>query len=87
MVLLVFLSAENIGRQSLSSTRAVIRKLRAFFVISATNSNTDAKRRSLILILFSWGQGLNQWRKIYIKWLAQFFGSRRHFASNCVATH
>jgi len=48
---------EHISRQSLSSTRTVIRKLRAFFVISVTNSNADAKRRSFILILFSWGQG------------------------------
>jgi len=54
---LVFLSVEHISRQSLSSTRTVIGKLRAFFVISITNSNVDAKRRSLILILFSWGQG------------------------------
>jgi len=45
------------SRQSLSSTRTVIRELRAFFVISVTNSNVDAKRRSLILILFSLGQG------------------------------
>jgi len=52
-----FLSIEHISKQSLSSTRTVIRKLRAFFVISVTNSNVDAKRRSLILILFSWGQG------------------------------
>ena len=47
----------NILANSLSSTRTVIRKLRASFVISVTNSNIDAKRRSLILILFSWGQG------------------------------
>jgi len=53
----VFLSVEHISKQSPSSTRTVIRKLRAFFVISVTNSNVDAKRKSLILILFSWGQG------------------------------
>ena len=53
----VFLSVEHISRQSLSSTRTVIHKLKALFVISVTNSNVDAKRRSLILILFSWGQG------------------------------
>ena len=50
----VFLSVQHISRQILSSTS---RKLRAFFVISVTNSNVDAKRRSLILILFSWGHG------------------------------
>ena len=53
----VFLSVEDISKQSLSSIRTAIRKLRAFFIISVTNSNVDAKRRSLILILFSWGQG------------------------------
>jgi len=53
----VFVSVEHISRQSPSSTRTVIRKLRAFFMISVTNSNVDAKRRSFILILFSWGQG------------------------------
>ena len=52
----VFLSVEHISRQSLSSTRTVIRKLRALLVISVTSSNVDTKRRSLILILFSWGQ-------------------------------
>ena len=52
----VFFSVEHISKQRLSSTRTVIRKLRAFFVISITNSKVDAKRRSL-LILFSWGQG------------------------------
>ena len=53
----VFLSVKHSCKQSLSSTRTVIRKLRAFFVISVTKSNVDAKRTSLILILFSWGQG------------------------------
>ena len=53
----VFLSVEHISKQSLSSNRTAILKLRAFFVISVTNSNVDAKRRSLILILFSWGKG------------------------------
>jgi len=59
MVLLksVLLSVEHISRQSLSSTRTVVRKLRTLFVISVTNSNVDAKMRSLILILFSWRQG------------------------------
>ena len=52
-----FLSVKHISKQSLSSTRTVILKLRVFFVISVTNSNADVKRRSLILILFSWGQG------------------------------
>jgi len=52
----VFLSVEHISKQSLSSNRTAILKLRAFFVISVTNSNVDAKR-SLILILFSWGKG------------------------------
>jgi len=46
-----------IADKILSSTRTVIRKLRALFVISVTHSNLDAKRRSLILILFSWEQG------------------------------
>jgi len=51
-------SVEHISKQNLSSTRTVIRKLSAFFVISVTNSNNvNAKRRSLLLILFSWGQG------------------------------
>jgi len=45
------------AKQSLSSTRTLIRKLRAFFVISVTTSNFDAKRMQLILILFSWVQG------------------------------
>ena len=59
MVLLkvVFHSVEHISRQCLNATRTVIRKLRAFLVISVTNSNVDAKMGSLILILFSWGQG------------------------------
>jgi len=53
-----FHSVEHISKQNLSSTRTVIRKLSAFFVISVTNSNNvNAKRRSLLLILFSWGQG------------------------------
>ena len=54
---LIFLSVEHISKQRLNSTRTVIRKLRVFFVISVTNSYVDAKRRSLILILFSWEQG------------------------------
>jgi len=59
MVLLksVVFSVDYISRQSLSSTRTVIHKLRTFFVISTTNSYVDTKKRSLILILFSWGQG------------------------------
>ena len=54
---LIFLSVEHISKQRLNSTRTVIRKLRVFFVISVTNSYVDAKRRPLILILFSWEQG------------------------------
>ena len=53
----VFLSVKHISKQSLGSTKTVLRKLRAFFVIFVANSNVNAKRRSLILILFSWGQG------------------------------
>jgi len=43
----ILISVEHISKQSLSSARTVIRKLRAFFVISVTNSNVDAKRRQV----------------------------------------
>ena len=52
----VFLSVEHISRQSLSSTRTVIRKLRAFFVISVTNSNVDAKRTYSDSVLMGTGE-------------------------------
>ena len=41
----ILISVEHICKQSLSWTKTVIRKLRAFFAISVTNSNADAKRR------------------------------------------
>jgi len=43
----ILISVEHICKQSLSSTITVIRKLSAFFVISVTNSNVDAKRRQV----------------------------------------
>jgi len=52
-----FIQLKMISKQCLRSSRTVIRKLRVFFVNSVTNSNVDAKKRSLILILLSWGQG------------------------------
>ena len=39
-----FFQLNILANKSLSSTRTVIRKLRAFFLISVTNSNVDAKK-------------------------------------------